>query len=744
MSKNMLDNIIVKHYAGSIAYGTNTPLSDVDFRGIFMAPKEFILSPFVNVGEASDSKEEDTKFYELNKFMKLNIDANPNILETLWVDDEHIVESTEMYQHLRSYNHQLLSNKIAYTYSGYAYNQLHRMQNHHGWMDKERIAERRLNEIFDEYPYQNTINWMEETFPDYLVQRINTTRGKNIFVKMCIDFEKFMRDNSLQLVSSKPLKQYHFVKLVHNYLPEKLLDRDFNILKFKHDYELIPYGENIFGVVPAPNSQTINDDGSIHKIDTDNRSIEEIKRAPILIVKFNKKEYDENSNNRKSYHKWKENRNDARKVLESSHGYDCYLDSKTEFLTIDGFKKYDEIKDGDLLGTMNPNTKCIEFQPFSERVKKPFSGTMYHGETQNTAFTVTGNHRMFISNVRRSKGTKYKPELSDWRYSSLDDMMKANQSYYHVFSTVGNDNEEYPVSDDFLKLIGCYLSEGSFLRHNGKPKGISISQLENGRLCKFIDSITEYNFKKYSYNRNGRNELTYNLYDTKFANEILELCGEFEATKKMPKFITSLSKRQANLLLDTMISGDGTHRKESDIYYTSSIDVTNGVQILALMAGKLTKIWDYLDKHGMNQIYTSNKNEPSVLRTSAHIKPIMVNSDNIVCFTVPNENLITRNNGKMAVQGNTKHAMHVVRLLRTAKEALLTGVINVKRPDAEELLAIRNGAWTYEEMMKYFESESKLVMNLGKTSKVLPSSPNRKLATQLVLDLREMHWKQGK
>ena len=322
MNYNFTENTIVKHLAGSNAYGTSTPTSDVDYRGIFVADKEFILSPWFNVGEASDTNEEDTKFYELNKYLKLYLDANPNILESLWVDPTDIMSSTEMYDYLRSYNGQLLSQKIAYTYTGYAYNQAHRMQNHHGWMDKERIAERRLNEIFNDYPYQNTINWMDETFPDYLVQRINVERGRNIYVKMVIDFEKFMRDTSLQLVSSKPLKQYHFVKLVHNYLPEKLLDRDFNILNFKYDYELIPYGENIYGVVPAKDSMTINGDGSIHKINTENRSLEEIKQAPILIVKFNKKEYDENSDNRKSYHKWKANRNDSRKVLESQFGYD--------------------------------------------------------------------------------------------------------------------------------------------------------------------------------------------------------------------------------------------------------------------------------------------------------------------------------------------------------------------------------------------------------------------------------------
>lgn len=739
MNYNFLDQTIVKHYAGSIAYGTNTPTSDVDFRGIFMADKEFIISPFFNIGEAGDGNEEDTKFYELNKYMKLYVDGNPNILETLWVDEADIVQSTEMYETLRSYRQQLLSTKIAHTYSGYAYNQVHRMSNHHGWMDKERVAENELNRILEIHPYDDVLEWMYHSFPEYIFERLDKV-GVGGNSPVLIDYDKFMRNNSLQMVSSHPLKQHHFVKLVHNYFPHKVLDRDFNILQYNEDYELIPYGENIYGVVPAPGSKCINRDGSIHKIDTDNRTVEEIKRAPVMIVKFNKKEYSESTDNRKSYHKWKENRNSSRAVLESEHGYDCYLNSKTEFLTIDGFKKYDDILDSDLVGTVNPETKAIEFQQFSERVKKEYSGDMYHGETKNTAFTVTGNHRMFISNVRRSKGTKYNEELANWRYSSLEDMINDYQSYYHILSTVDNLNDDYPVSDDYLKLIGCFVSEGSFLKHNGLPKGISISQLEGGRLCQFIDSITEFDFKKYSCERKNRNELTYNLYDTKFAREIKDICGEYEHEKKLPDFITKLSKRQANLLLDTMVAGDGTHRKYSDIYYTSSPQMTNDVQVLAIMAGKLTKIWDYLDKHSTNQIYTSNKNDPSVLNTGIHVKHVDVKDDHIVCFTVPNENLITRNNGKIAIQGNTKHAMHVVRLLRTAKEALTTGEILVKRPDAEELLAIRNGTWTYSEMMEYYKELSTEIREVHLKNSVLPKKANPKLATKVLVELREMQW----
>lgn len=321
MKNNFLEQTIVKHLAGSQAYGTSTPESDTDYRGIFLANKEYILTPFFNVKEVSDTSEEDTKFYEINQYLSLYTEANPNILESLWVKPEHIVESTEIYDYLRSFNQQLLSSKIAHSYSGYAYNQVKRMSNHHGWLDKERIAERKLNEILEEHPVDEVLSWMYDTFPQYLVDRLNKS-NLHPFNTTKIDFEKYMRDTSLQLVSTQALKQYHFVRLVHNYSTDKVLDRDFNLLNYNSGYELIHYGENIFGVIINPNESTVNADGSLRYFNKE-RTTEELKVRPELIVKFNEKEYKENSENRKSYHKWKQNRNAKRAILESHHGYDC-------------------------------------------------------------------------------------------------------------------------------------------------------------------------------------------------------------------------------------------------------------------------------------------------------------------------------------------------------------------------------------------------------------------------------------
>jgi len=324
MADNHLDNLIVRHLAGSQAYGTSTPTSDTDYRGIFMADKKFILTPFFTVNEVSDTKEEDTKYYELNNYMKLYLDANPNILESLWVDEADIQVSTGLYDHLRAARGDLLSSKIAFTYTGYAHNQAKRMKNHHGWMDRERTGVRILQEFFDAFPCEQSIQWIGDTFPDYVLGLLNVESGRGKYIKTPMDFhfEKQLRNASLQMLSTQPLKQYHFIKLVHNYFDYQVLDRDFTILNYNHGYQLVPYGDNTFGVVPKEGGRTLNDDGSIHRIDTSNLSLEEVKEQPKLIVKFNKEEYEKSSDNRHNYHTWKANRNEARSELEQLNGYD--------------------------------------------------------------------------------------------------------------------------------------------------------------------------------------------------------------------------------------------------------------------------------------------------------------------------------------------------------------------------------------------------------------------------------------
>lgn len=70
---------------------------------------------------------------------------------------------------------------------------------------------------------------------------------------------------------------------------------------------------------------------------------------------------------------------------------------------------------------------------------------------------------------------------------------------------------------------------------------------------------------------------------------------------------------------------------------------------------------------------------------------------------------------------DTKHAQHLVRLLRMGVEILETGEVHVTRPDREELLAIRAGAWSYDELIEAAESLGARMREAAQTSP-LPES----------------------
>lgn len=71
-------------------------------------------------------------------------------------------------------------------------------------------------------------------------------------------------------------------------------------------------------------------------------------------------------------------------------------------------------------------------------------------------------------------------------------------------------------------------------------------------------------------------------------------------------------------------------------------------------------------------------------------------------------------------------------------ELLETGKLNIKRYDAEELLSIRNGAWTYEQLIEFSEKSDKLLNELYKTSK-LPREPDRIKINNWLIDVTEKY-----
>lgn len=121
--------LILRAAMGSTAYGLATEGSDVDEKGIFLPPAEWTWS-LREVPEQVEFKRvgDDFCWWEIEKFMRLALRANPSALELMFVGDEHVLGVTDVGRELLSVRECFLSKFIYQTYSGYALSQFRRMQ----------------------------------------------------------------------------------------------------------------------------------------------------------------------------------------------------------------------------------------------------------------------------------------------------------------------------------------------------------------------------------------------------------------------------------------------------------------------------------------------------------------------------------------------------------------------------------------------------------------------------------------
>ena len=83
---------------------------------------------------------------------------------------------------------------------------------------------------------------------------------------------------------------------------------------------------------------------------------------------------------------------------------------------------------------------------------------------------------------------------------------------------------------------------------------------------------------------------------------------------------------------------------------------------------------------------------------------------------------------------DTKHATHLVRLLRMGAEIMETGDVHVWRGgiDAEELCHIRAGGWPYEKLVEWAEQKQKELNEQYKTAQgIVPNHPDRDAIDEL-------------
>lgn len=339
------------------------------------------------------------------------------------------------------------------------------------------------------------------------------------------------------------------------------------------------------------------------------------------------------------------------------------VDDKTEALTIDGWKKYNEINVGTLILTKNPITGILEWQPIEKvNIYPDYDGDLYSIEGKTFSALTNGKHR-WLCNHNTKPNSKVEFVTTEELYNS-----KVVMPIHRTGEYLGNKNKI--LSDDMVFILGIILTDGHIRYYQdkskpryGKPWYVVITQSKEKNIP-IIQNVVDKIGYNYNYKVSGKKHVW--KFNKDFADYLHNIIPNKELNMGL---LNSLTKKQIKLLLDGMILGDGC--KKGTRIITSSIEQANLIQILIVMAGYYSNILinDNRGVHFSNKVKSSKivtKNVSYLVtigknkhfhhistRGTNHIKKISNQNKLIWCPTVNNGTWVCRRNGKTYITGNS-------------------------------------------------------------------------------------------
>lgn len=345
----------------------------------------------------------------------------------------------------------------------------------------------------------------------------------------------------------------------------------------------------------------------------------------------------------------------------------CF-DSKTEILTKNGWKKFTELAKENKVATMNDNGELIYQKPI-KIINENYKGKMYHIKNRATDQLLTPNHNVYVQRQTKNLQFEFIPIEKVAHFRNLkfkkDVFWKGKEVKYFKLPLIKSNGgfiKKRLDMDLWLQFLGYYISEGSL---NHKPKhSIYVIQLAQSK---------DKHLEIYKKMEKCIKKLGYNFYadhqSIQMSNKQLHMYLK-QFGKCQEKYISreflELSPRQLKILLEALIEGDGHKRKNRAVYITTSKQLANDVQELALKSGYYASVSLKPKSSGIikgkkikseHQGYCVNICKArSGFRINHHKKDYQIidYKGTIHCVEVPNGIIYVRRNGKPVWSGNSK------------------------------------------------------------------------------------------
>lgn len=332
----------------------------------------------------------------------------------------------------------------------------------------------------------------------------------------------------------------------------------------------------------------------------------------------------------------------------------CYS-KDTDILTERGWVPISEVSLSDAVYSMNMKTGEAEYMPVLAKQQNYYEHLL-HFKSKSVDLLISPEHNMLVWNDENEKnGMKLieARKLFNHKGHKKIPLVSKNKSSIDFVYTYG-----YKL-EDWLELLGWYISEGCVNWENGKHGTIRISQVKNINPinCSLIENLLDR--MKITWHYSGHEYLLSVRSMPYQAREEIASIGTCEF-KHIPRRYLCLKTELLNILLATLVKGDGhirirtkEKRKNLIYYYTCAKQLADDVQEIIQKIGKCSRIHTKIPtQEGWRMGYVMTINNKIKSKVSKLKRDRIIYKDYAYCLTTPYHTVYVRRNGTAVWCGN--------------------------------------------------------------------------------------------
>ena len=356
-------------------------------------------------------------------------------------------------------------------------------------------------------------------------------------------------------------------------------------------------------------------------------------------------------------------------------------DDQTRILTEAGFKYFAALTDKDRVAQWDPATREMTFVVPKVLTVRDWDQPLLHFKTRGGLDAmVTHTHRMRVSGTGTGRWvTELAGETAErggnvcfvgygtWSGEEVDQFHLPGLPVSPGYA--GSDTRSFRM-DDWLELLGYFISEGGVCYDGERPSCIKMSQREtvnHETYVKMQSCLDRMNIPHTPFPNGKTGDVNWTIYGKQFWRWYLDHIGDAGGTKRIPREFLRLSTRQLRILFQALVDGDGyTDPREGctgGAFYSTSKGLCEDFQELCLRLGlrclvRLHKPAEGNRKTRWRALWSEGRDFQ--LNTPVTAVERVPYKGKVYCCSVPSGYIVTERNGCVSWLGNTGENAYTV------------------------------------------------------------------------------------